>query len=262
MSPMSNMPFVTCICPTYARYPARGWLLEEAVEGYRRQTYPADRRRLLIVNDCPEQTLVCNVPGVLAINMPQRFKTLGEKYNAAVSMAGPRVCGVADDLLIAPWEDDDLSLPNRLADLVEMLGDADYANPKSYYFLPARGPMKWERRAGYAHNASVFRRSAWEKVGGYPASCKQDAQLDGLFRDRRFGLKVVDGPVSPERTGYIYRFGVSDHHVSAFPNPEAAYLDYGRKPVVPGCFEVRPHWRQDYAALARSASGQPAPAVR
>jgi glycosyltransferase involved in cell wall biosynthesis len=50
-------PFVSCICLTYNRAPNHLHLVGEAVESYLRQSYPADRRQLLILNDTPGQEL-------------------------------------------------------------------------------------------------------------------------------------------------------------------------------------------------------------
>lgn len=254
-----TLPFISCICPTYARYPERGWLLEEAVESFLRQDYPVDRRELVVMNDCRQQELVCHAPGVRVINcccapyrspgeraagkpgtcyMP-RFPTLGAKYNALVILSrGDLIC---------PWEDDDISLPHRVGLSVERLGDADYFNPKAHFFSCGE-TFQHEQMTSYAHNASIFRRLAWEKVGGYPHDCKQDAGMDSRLRGPRHDLRVIDGPLSEKDTFYIYRWGVSDHHVSAFGDADAAYRQYGEQPIVAGRFAIRPHWREDYAA--------------
>ena len=109
-------PMVSCICPTYGRPATYQHLLEEAVASFLRQTYP--NKELIVLNDCPGQELVCQAPDVRVVNRADRFPTLGDKYNAAVSLARGD--------LIAPWEDDDISLPWRLALSVDRLGDADY----------------------------------------------------------------------------------------------------------------------------------------
>lgn len=78
-------PLVTCVCPTFNR-PSEGMeLLEEAVESFLRQDY--EQKELLILNDCPEQVLVCDAPGVRVVNFPSRFPSLGEKRNAGVRLA-------------------------------------------------------------------------------------------------------------------------------------------------------------------------------
>ena len=240
-----TLPIVTCVCPTYGRYPALGHLLEEAVESFLRQDYPADRRRLVILNDCPGQELWTDAPGVDVFNFRVRASSLGRKFNAGVVL-------VDEDSLVCPWEDDDVSLPHRLSLSVERLGDADYFNPRAYwYWRTFDGLVQHERGTGYAHNASLFRRTAWERVGGYPDDCRQDAGLDRRLRDPRFGLRVVDGSLTAAESFYVYRWGESDHHVSAATDPEAGWRAYGDRPVAPGRFTIVPHWRLDYAERFR-----------
>jgi hypothetical protein len=150
-----DLPLVSCICPTYARPPEYQHLLEEAIESFLRQAYP--NKELTVLDDCPEQELVCDAPGVRVINMPERFTTLGDKYNAAVALSRGE--------LIAPWEVDDISLPWRLSLSVERLGDGGYFNPRVCWFLDGTG-LHFEPVGGFGHNLSLYPRSAFEAAGG------------------------------------------------------------------------------------------------
>jgi glycosyltransferase involved in cell wall biosynthesis len=238
-----GMPLVSCVCATYGRSPDHQHLLEEAIESFVRQTYP--HKELVVLNDCPAQELVCDAPGVRVVNMPERFPTLGEKWNAAV--------GLARGELIAIWDDDDISLPWRLALSVERLGDADYFNPRCYWFEDTNG-LHTDHPVGYAHMAGLFRKSAFQAVGGYPAiSFGCDAEMDGA-------LSRLDRVVDPQRRGsppltrgewfYIYRWGVSAAHVSSRAD-EDVYRQVGTRPVQQGRFLLHPHWRTDYEAATR-----------
>ena len=51
---MSSLPRVSCICVTYNRPPDRQWLLEEAVESFRRQRYPDCE--LIVLNTAPSRS--------------------------------------------------------------------------------------------------------------------------------------------------------------------------------------------------------------
>ena len=82
------------------------------------------------------------------VNDPQRFRTLGEKYNALVSLAAGS--------LLAPWEDDDISLPHRLELSRERLGERDYYNPARYWYLDRHG-LHSDHAMGVGHNLSLFR---------------------------------------------------------------------------------------------------------
>jgi glycosyltransferase involved in cell wall biosynthesis len=242
-----SQPLVSCICPTYGRPPDYQHLVEEAIESFLRQTYP--NKELIVLNDCPGQELSCDSPGVRVVNVPERFPTLGEKYNAAIAMARGD--------LIAPWEDDDISLPWRLSLSVERLGDADYFNPLVCWYLDGDG-LHLEPVGGYGHNLSLYTRAAFEAVDGYPLiSGPQDAAMDSALRSTVHC--VPEGPWEWEEVlprgewYYIYRWGVSPSHLSAFTSDERDfYTEFGQRPVQPGRFVLHPHWRIDYEAETRT----------
>jgi hypothetical protein len=238
-------PLVSCICPTYGRPPRYQHLLEEAVESFLRQTYP--NKELIVLNDCPGQELICDAPGVRVINIPERFPTLGEKYNAAIALARGD--------LIAPWEDDDISLPWRLSLSVERLGDAGYFNPVRYWFLDHAG-LHFDHPMGYGHNHSLFTRQAFETVGGYPAvSGHQDAEMDSALQSSVawVGPKTPGQEVLPRHEWYyIYRWGVSPVHLSGDGSPESFYRKFGEQRFKKGRFVLHPHWRVDYEKATRS----------
>ena len=94
------------------------------------------------------------------VNVAERYPSIGDKQNAAARLARGE--------LIAPWDDDDIGNPWRLSLSVERLGDGDYFNPRCYWFLD-NGSLHVDHPVGYAHNASLFRRAAFEGVGGYPS---------------------------------------------------------------------------------------------
>ena len=243
LGPEASLPLVSCICPTYNRPPRYQHLLEEAIASFLRQDYP--NKELIVLNDCPGQELICDEPGVRVVYVAERYPSIGDKQNAAV--------GLARGELIAPWDDDDISLPWRLSLSVERLGDADYFNPRCYWFLDNDG-LHFDHSMGYANNASLFRRAAFEGVGGYPSkSFGADAALDAAFSGLAYAA------VDPLRGGkkltrsewfYIYRWGVSPVHMSG-SGVEDFYREVGKLPVVEGRFQLSPHWRRDYVAETR-----------
>ena len=175
------------------------------------------------------------------VNVAERFPSKGDKYNASV--------GLSRGELIAPW-DDDLSLPWRLSLSVERLGDADYFNPRCYWFSDDDGPHI-DHPVGYAHNASLFRRAALEGVGGYPSlSVGADATVDGAFSGLAHVVDPLRGDKELTRSEwfYIYRWGVSPVHVSGSVDKDFYYKEIGMLPVVEGRFHLSPHWRRDYVA--------------
>lgn len=265
-----TVPFVSCLCPTFNRAPDYLHLVEEAVESFLRQDYPADRRELIILNDTPEQFLIppcgtfdgenCRLgkDNIRIYNRQERITSLGEKRNALVELA-------IGDLLL-PWDDDDISLPHRISQAVARVGPAHYWNPQRSWFLDARG-LHHNHRHGYCHNASVFTGQAWKQVGGYPAvSGSEDADLDRLLK----ALGALPPRLSDDSSewSYIYRWGVSSRHLSGqaggpIGDPHAPhYRQIGQEAIIPGRFALRPHWREDYvartrASLEQSSAGRP-----
>src|SRR5437870_2425060 len=102
LSHWDELPLVSCQCITYGRTT----LLDEAVESFVRQDYVGPKE-LVILNDYADLTLACDVAGVKVINIPYRFRTIGEKRNACVAL------GRGD--IIFPWDDDDIHLPHRIS---------------------------------------------------------------------------------------------------------------------------------------------------
>jgi glycosyltransferase involved in cell wall biosynthesis len=241
-------PLVSCLCPTFGRC-GSSWqyLLEEAVESFLRQTDV--HSELLILNDQPAQEVAFEHPRVRVINHKERFGTLGEKYNALVSLAAGS--------LLAPWEDDDISLPHRLELSRERLGERDYYNPRRYWFLNHEG-LHWDHAMGVGHNLSLFRRRAWQAVGGYPAvTGSQDVEMDQrLASHPRVCCRVEEEPLPLAEWYYIYRWGASPCHLSGQRDMQGLYDSLGAAPGAAGRFMLTPHWREDYSALVATARAQ------
>ena len=145
-----------------------------------------------------------------------------------------------------------LGLPWRLSLSVARLGDGDYFNPRSYWFLDNDG-LHFDHPVGYANNASLFRRAAFEEVGGYPSkSLGADAALDATLSGMAQGVDPLRGDKELRRGEwfYIYRWGVSPVHMSG-SGVEDFYGEVGKQPVVEACFQLSPHWRTDYLAETR-----------
>ena len=241
-------PLISCLCPTFGRCGSPWqYLLEEAIEAFLRQTDV--HSELVILNDHPAQELEFDHPRVRVVNEPRRFHTLGEKYNALVSLASGN--------LLAPWEDDDISLPHRLELTRERLGDRDYFNPRRYWFLDRDG-LHWDHAMGVGHNLSLFRRRAWEAVDGYPVvTGSQDAEMDSLLAGHaRVRCRVEVAPLPVPEWYYLYRWGASPCHLSGQPDMQGLYDSLGAAAAAVGQFMLRPHWREDYPALVATAQAR------
>jgi len=214
-----------------------GHLLEEAVESFRRQTYL--NKELVILNDCKSQKLECDVIGVRVLNVHHRYQTLGAKFNAMVVMA-------SGDLLM-PWEDDDISLPHRIEQAVGKIYGTEYWNPQRSWFWDDRG-LHSDHQHGVCHNASVFTPDAWFRSGMYPeTSGNQDAEMDRRLRGY---CKALNPPLEDTRDwSYLYRWGVSDCHLSGNHHHQRFWDEWGKKPIVEGEFKIRPQWHMPYDKL-------------
>jgi len=107
-----KLPFVSAICPTFGRFPNSSHLLNEAVGSFIWQNYEGPKE-LVILNDNENQTLTTNITNIRIINITSKIKTLGEKYNLMLELVRGSI--------IFPWEDDDISLPNRIKQGVDKL---------------------------------------------------------------------------------------------------------------------------------------------
>lgn len=243
-------PLVSCICPTFGRPVRYQHLIEEAIGCFVNQDYP--NKELIVINDAPGQTLTCDAPGVKIFNVSGRFATLGEKLNFGIDAAeGSHICC---------WDDDDISLHFRLSQSVQYIGDADYWNPQRTWYMPydqyRAFKLIWNHSQGVCHNASIFRKSAWEKVGKYPhRSGDQDAALDQKLKLQCTVATPYPTDLPPDAWAYLYRFGNSNCHLSGSgsENHEAFYQMWGQKPVDQGTFHLQPRARYDYAALTKRA---------
>lgn len=224
---------VTCICPTFGRAPAKLNLLEECVYWFGRQTYTA--AELLIYNDAVNQTLICNAPGVRVINTANRCPTLGDKYNDMVEASRGSI--------ILPWEDDDISLPNRIQQAVDKLQGADYFNPRRTWYEQG-GELHHKHTHGVCHNGSAYHKDFLKIVGGYDrTSGNQDMLIQQRFDMTGRGASPL---VKPHEWTYIYRWGVSQLHLSAYGFQMQTVYDNVK--AEPATIVINPKMHRDYAS--------------
>lgn len=238
---------VTFCCPTYGTAALRPHLLNELVYWYTRQTYPF--RELLILNDAPGQKLYCTdllkAEGVRIVNWPYRIPTLGEKCNLMVLLAAGSV--------ILPQDDDDVSLPWRAEDAVKQLAKYDYWTPGLWwYYEVGSGQIKADGN-GYGHNCSAYRRAAlynkYEKTTGNQDAKAHQYALENL---RTNPYKLVD----PNRINYVYRWGVTDRHLSGFGPVDQMQAVYNQiDPGPDGDYEVKAVRENDWVKLHEAACG-------
>jgi glycosyltransferase involved in cell wall biosynthesis len=217
----------------------------EAVESFRRQRLGGLNAELLILNDCPEQALTCKVPGVRIVNVTEPYRTLSDKWNAGAEIAMGR--------WIACWDDDDISLPDRLAQSVAAIGDAAlYSNMWCWSMCDQRGVIDQIGRTWLC--SSMFRRDAFLYAGG----CASDDWNDRVTYGRLHKSMVSESMPEYSRIQYVYRWA-GEMHDSGHGDDAALRVQRFRASVlsdarfVSGEFELLPWWTMDYEAEVESA---------
>ncbi len=224
----SNLPLISCVMPTFGR-PA---YVPEAVACFLQQDYP--HKELILLNDCPGQMYVGDLPGVRIVNVPERFKTLGDKRNASIEMASGEI--------IAVWDDDDISLPWRLSWSWEEMNRYKTPFYRSTEFLAYWGEEKLHDNRSVpgwvSHGHVAFAKELWEMSGKYPAQgVGEDALLFSAF-DRLLNTDFVTHPIPRSERFYVMRGSSQYQHMS---------IGGGREPLDlrPGTYSIEPRSIQD-----------------
>lgn len=245
---MDTNPPVSCFCLTYGRHR----ILEEAIHSFLQQDY-AGLKEMIVLNDYADQVLAFDHPEVQVINLPRRFRSLGEKLNAAVALA-------SHDLLFV-WDDDDVYLPHRLSFSV-----AHFEPHKGFFKVESAwlwnhhvlsGPVR-----NLFHAASCWSRGLFDAVRGYPA---EGSGCDQIFEKRLatgFPGSIEPWAVTPEEIYYVYRWaGTGSYHLSVQGGAGverngkyaavAAFVEQrANEGEIPrGHIALQPGWRADYPGL-------------
>lgn len=193
-------PLVIAVMLTYGRVKH----LQTALSCFLTQTYA--NRRLIIFNSFPRQRLVFEHPLVQIINCAQRPPSLADARNAAIEQA-------PEDAIITTTDDDDLTLPNYC----EQVGRAFERNSEAEWIRIT--PVFYAEKGKIAKtfdlwaNSVAFRKSAWRKVGGYPARLNvgEDRAIVNKLSQQCRGV-VID--LHPEDISAIYCWGNGAYHIS------------------------------------------------
>lgn len=137
---------MTCICPT-SKTRAKYWPV--AVEAFRRQTY-AHRELLLVFDEHPGEFPTGEGIRCAVI---EKAHSLGAKRNACVELARPG--------LIAHWDDDDWSHPERLSTQIEQLRGRAVTGFADLWFHDLPTDAAWLYRGTSATGTSLLYRRDW-----------------------------------------------------------------------------------------------------
>lgn len=245
--------FVSCLMPTFGRG-NRIILVEEAIECFLRQDY--DDAELIVMNDTPGLELVYDGhPRVRIINVGTRYPTLSDKI--------ADMCIQARGGMRARFDDDDLSLPWRLSESVRRItGDGSGLRlewrAEDYWFAPTASPWSYNTHHANTHITAVWTAVAEKLMGGYPRGLSGNE--DQVFNQMvgKIGGATRGELLGPERAFYVYRWGVSPHHLSGKIEPgeighQSHYDALGERPQRTGVVKLDPHWERDYVAMASAA---------
>jgi len=240
-----SAPDVSCLCLTHGR----PYLLAEAVESFRRQRLDGLTAELLIVNDCAEQPLTCSLLGARVLNLPQQVPDLSDKFNLGIREARGK--------WIMFWDDDDISLPGRIADSVVRIGDT----------LAYRPTLCWNWGCGEIRRMGQPLLCAGMVLRSFVLECAMCTH--GEYNDRSMWDKiwptrnVVQTTPTPSEVHYIYRWaGIGWHESGAGEMDSSVRAEQFHRAAVDdprfvaGPVDVRPVWNQDYVAMVRVATAQ------
>lgn len=211
----NELPFVSCLCPTYRRPK----LLENSIACFLAQNYPSDRRELIVLDDAGELQNQTG-EGWQILSIPRRFRSLPEKFNA--------LAGLARGEILVVWEDDDIYLPHHISSHVTAIADHMWSKP-SKILSDYTGEVKEEEATGRFHASIAMTRRAHDMCGGWPLTRRGDFDQQLIAR-----LNSIGEPGDPciiDRPGYVFRWGSTGaYHGQAMmegPDDEAWY---GRVP--------------------------------
>ena len=108
-----SRPFVSCICPTYNRRRFLPYLIQI----FNAQTYPKDRRELIIVDDSPESSK--DIVKQYAVDKNVRYYHVKEKM--PLGKKRNYINSLAKGEYIVCFDDDDYYPPERVAHSIKMM---------------------------------------------------------------------------------------------------------------------------------------------
>jgi glycosyltransferase involved in cell wall biosynthesis len=228
---------VSCLCLTYGRPE----LLEEAMESFKRQRWNGPKE-LIVVNDHPDQELLCADDEIVIVNLKRRLRTLGEKRNFSVALARHEY------LLI--WDDDDIHLPWRIEETMRVLPEDQFFKcPQVWLMVNDKLQDQPVRDDSIYHCAAAYSRHVFKQVGGYRCmNGGEDQDFESRIRGNLLvnkSWKVTTLPV--ERLYFIYRRQHGHYRASG-----CVSLREINPAVRKGKYRLQPHWKKDYCAEVRS----------
>ncbi len=221
---------VSCITVTYGR----PILLGEAVKCFIDQTYP--NKELIIVNDQEGVTLKMDSErdDIQIHNIPERFNSLGEKRNYAMSLAkGEYIC---------VWDDDDLYPFWRIQDSIKIMNtQRGYDIVKGQMALMSTNDTNYMVVNNLFHSQAMITKK-YVKSHLYP---NKSVGEDGDYERE---ARVSSYPVDPFYL-YVYRWGLGIHHLSGILDEKKSWrrsLEFEPYLQLKGEIEIKPEFQKDH----------------
>jgi len=247
---------ISAKCTTYGRVN----VLEELLYSFLHQNYEG-WSELVIVNDYPLQKLHFDHPQVRIYNLEETFDVIGKKENFTIEKC--------EGDIIAVFDDDDIALPNHLANINKYWKDNTnliHWNKALFY----NGPNA-TKIAGVGNSGIVFSKKVWEEIGRSPI---ENAGGDMTFVVRIHNLgrdKVVLASPEDENVSWMYRWGIPNgqvYHQSGQGSDDdkrpniverhKMHVERLRKQgqIPTGDIELFPKWGHDYVDIRRRTALQ------
>lgn len=214
-----KLPFCTVLCPTF-RKPK---LLANALACYLAQTYPADRRELLIF-DSAQQFQTQRGEGWRLISLSERPPSLPAKYNLMVASSNP-----ATDIFVV-WDDDDVYLPHHVASHAAVMekrfdtASAKWSKPREVLSTYTGQPLV-ENAAGRFHGSIAIGSDFLDSIGCWPMTSRADFDQQIIATLQR-SMPPCD-PIDISPPSYVFRWGSTgayhSQHVMKSPDDETWY---------------------------------------
>lgn len=225
-----ELPFVSCLCPTFHRPK----LLANALACFLAQDYPAHRRELVIIDDGNDfhfgETLrhMQRQHGttVRGVTLSERYANLPAKFNTLGRMA-------QGDILVV-WEDDDIYLPHHISSHVDVIFTEKLAFSKPSRILSTyTGNVITEDATGRFHASIAFTRGLFQKTGGWPLTKRADFDQQCMAVMNAAAAVTVD-PCQSGPPSYVFRYGSTQayhgQHFMRSPDDEEWYDRVPRQP--------------------------------
>lgn len=191
--PLPEWPKVAVLCPSYRR----PRLLANTIAQFQAQDYPAEHRRLIILED--SGTLKSQSgDGWELVSEADRYPSLSAKYQKLMELA-------ADADVIVIMEDDDLYLPWHISAHVAALRNAQWSKPTKIWSLYNTSTPFQENSAGRFHASIAARRNFVANLGGW--ADVMTANFDQVLMGKlQWAAKPADPLEVNPSPGYVFRW--------------------------------------------------------